>query len=325
MAARRCVPVDSGPGSRTYYPGAMRSFRTMLLAARPWSFSMTAISVTLAAVASVGVRPFPWASYALILIGMILVHAATNLLNDYFDVRHGVDRADSPTARYRAHPLIDGSFTSPEVLAAAISCYAVALALAGVLALWRGPVVMAFTAAGALASVFYTAGPIRYKHLALGELSVFLMWGPLMMLATSTIITGGWERAGSVALLSVVQGLWVALVIFANNLKDIDFDRDTRVRTVATLLGRAGAQRAYVGTLAAIYVLTGLLVVFRIVPIWGLAVAFSAPLALSLARDLRRSAEVPVDADPRTAQTGMIFGLILLAGYLVGYLVGIVR
>lgn len=295
----------------------MRSPITLLLAARPWSFSMTALSVTLAAAASVGVRPFPWASYALTLAGMILVHAATNLLNDYFDVRHGVDRADSPTARYRAHPLIDGAFTSREVLAAAISCYAAALALAGVLASWRGPVVIAFTAAGALGSVFYTAGPVRYKHLALGELSVFLMWGPLMMLATSTIVTGGWQRAPGVALLSVVQGLWVALVIFANNLKDIDFDRDSNVRTVANLLGRAGAQRAFIGALVAIYLLSGLLVAVRIVPLWGLAVALSLPLVLGLVRDLKRSAEVPVDADPRTARAGMVFGVLLLAGYLV--------
>jgi 1,4-dihydroxy-2-naphthoate octaprenyltransferase len=279
---------------------------------------MTAISVSLAAAASAGVRAFPWLSYFLVLAGKILVHAATNLLNDYFDVRHGVDRPDSPTARYRAHPLIDGSFTPRQVLSAALACYGVALILAGYLAALRGPVVLVFAAVGGLASVFNTAGPVRYKHLALGEASVFLAWGPLMMLATSTIVTGGWERALRVGFLSIVQGLWVALVIFANNLKDISFDETTRVRTVANLMGKSTALRAFIGSLAAIYLLAGVLIALGVIPVWGIAVLLSLPSALLLVQNLLRSAEVPVDADPRTAQTGMIFGLLLLAAFLVG-------
>jgi 1,4-dihydroxy-2-naphthoate octaprenyltransferase len=279
---------------------------------------MTAISVSLAAVASAGIRAFPWLAYVLVLIGMVLVHAATNLLNDYFDVRHGVDRPDSPTARYRAHPLIDGSFTPRQVLSAAVACYAVALVLAVFLAARRGPVVLAYVAVGGLASVFYTAGPVRYKHLALGEVSVFLAWGPLMMLATSTIVTGGWERALRVGLVSVVQGLWVALVIFANNLKDISFDETTRVRTVANLMGKPAALRAFIGSLAAIYLITGALIALGVIPVWGLAVLLSLPSAFLLVRDLLRSAEVPADADPRTARAGMVFGLLLLAAFVVG-------
>ena len=294
----------------------MKRLRALVLATRPWSFSMTAISVSLAAVASAGIRPFRWLDYFLVLAGMIMTHGATNLLNDYFDYRHGVDTSSSPTARYRAHPLVEGILSPRGILLAAIVLYGSAAAIGVVLTFRRGLVVLLFAAVGALASVFYTAGPVKFKHRALGELAVFLMWGPLMMLATSTIITGGWQRALQVALISVPQGLWVALVIFANNLKDISFDRGSGVWTIANLLGRDRALRAFCAGLAAAYASVAALSALRVIPVWGLAVLLSSPLAVVLALDLMKYPEVPVDADPRTARTGMVFGLLLLGAYL---------
>ena len=59
-------------------------FKVAVLATRPWSFSMTALSVLLGSfvVQSDG---FLWLYFAANLVGMILVHAATNVLNDYYD------------------------------------------------------------------------------------------------------------------------------------------------------------------------------------------------------------------------------------------------
>ena len=299
----------------------MKSIRSMLLAARPWSFSMTAISVVLAAVASAGETPFRWGLSAMVLVGMILIHAATNLMNDYFDVRHGVDTPDSPTAQYRAHPVLEGTFTPRQILGVALALYAVAAAIGVVLTLERGPVVLIFAAAGGLASFFYTAGPVKYKHLALGELSVFLMWGPLMMLATSTVLTGDWSRARPVVLLSLPQGLWVALVIYANNLKDIAYDEDTGVRTLANLLRPGSARRLFVAFLAVIYALHGVLVGLRVIPLWGLIGALSLVPAGLLAGRLLRTAEVPADADPKTAQAGMVYGVLLIVSFLLDLVV----
>jgi 1,4-dihydroxy-2-naphthoate octaprenyltransferase len=293
----------------------------MLLAARPWSFSMTAISVTLAAVASLGVMPFCWGSYLVVLGGMILVHAATNLLNDFFDVRHGVDRPDSPTARYRTHPLLAGIYRPKQLLAVAVGCYGLAAVGGAFLALRHGAFVAAFAAVGTLASVFYTAGPVKYKHLALGEAAVFLMWGPLMMLATSRIIAGGWDRALPMGLLSIPQGGWVALVIFANNMKDSSYDGRTGVRTLANLLGRRRSQQVFIAALACLYALTAVLIGLRIIPLWGLAAFASLPAVVKLAAVLVRSREVPPDADPRTARAGMIYGLLLIAAFLAARLV----
>ncbi len=286
---------------------------TYVLAARPWSFTMTLISVTLGSLLGSRGGPFGWAVYGLTLAGMICVHAATNLLNDYCDFRHGVDRPDSPTARYREHPLLTGRLRPAEVLAAAWLLYGLALAEAFILAAWRGWFILAPVAVGGLASVFYSAGPLKYKHRGGGELSVFLMWGPLMMLGAGYLQSASWSAWKAVLPISVLQGLWVALVIFANNLKDIGYDRQTQVTTVAVRLGRRQGLEVYTLCLAAVYLLAGLEVAAGILPVWSLLAFASLPAAIGLVRSFRAAAEIPADADPRTAQAGMLFGALLSA------------
>ena len=292
-----------------------------LMASRPWSFSMTAISVVLGSVMAAGTAPFSWPFFVLVLIGMILAHAATNLINDYFDTRAGVDTPEAPTARYREHPILTDRFTGKQILTAALVTYAGALAAGLVLAAFRGWVLLAPAAIGLLAGVFYAGRPVRFKHRAAGEIAVFLMWGPLMFLGAYYVQTRSWQGAGTVLLVSIPQGLWVALVLFANNLKDIGYDEKTGVRTAANLLGRRRSQAAYAVGLAAIYAIVAALAVLGVMPVWALLTLASVPVSANLALRLARAEEIPPDADPRTAQAGMVFGLLLVAGYLANLVV----
>jgi 1,4-dihydroxy-2-naphthoate octaprenyltransferase len=190
--------------------------------------------------------------------------------------------------------------------------YGLALAEAAILAAWRGWTILPLAAVGGLASVFYSAGPVKYKHRRGGELSVFLMWGPLMMLGAGYLQDASWSVWKEVLPVSIIQGLWVALVIFANNLKDIGYDGQNQVRTVAVLLGRRQGVTVYTLCLAGIYLLTALEVLAGILPVWALIAFGSLPAAVSLIRSFRAAAEIPVNADPRTAQAGMAFGVLLI-------------
>jgi 1,4-dihydroxy-2-naphthoate octaprenyltransferase len=286
-------------------------------ATRPWSFTMTAISVILGSLLALQAGFFRPLLFVLVLTGMIAVHAATNLINDYFDHRHGVDQQDSATAQYRRHPILSGVFTPRQVLGAAIVLYALCFALAVLLTFWRGWFVAALAVLGALASVFYTGGPVMYKHRGLGELSVFFMWGPLMIGGAYYVQAAAFRRLAPVALIAIPQGLWVALVLFANNLKDIRLDEQTGVKTVANVLGRERALRVYTLLVGCVYLLTVLEIVAGLIPVWGLLVLLSAPLAVKLVRSLKAAADIPADADPQTAKTGTLFGLLLVAAYIL--------
>jgi 1,4-dihydroxy-2-naphthoate octaprenyltransferase len=290
-------------------------------ATRPWSFTMTAISVTLGSLLALQAGTLQPVLFVLVLLGMIAVHAATNLLNDYYDHKHGVDRPGSATAQYRRHPILSGLFTPRQVLTGSVALYAVGGVLAVVLTLWRGWFVAVLAGLGLLASVFYTGGPVRYKHRGLGELSVFFMWGPLMVGGAYYVQVAAFHRLAPVMAVAVLQGLWVALVIFANNLKDIELDGQTGVRTVAAFLGRRKALSLYALVLGLIYLLCVLEIAVGLIPVWGLLVLLSAPLAVRLVLRLKAAGEIPADADPRTARTGMLFGLLLLAAYLIAALV----
>lgn len=294
--------------------------RTLLLATRPWSFAMTAVSVTAGTLMAVPVG-FSWGPYLVTLVGMIFVHAATNLVNDYFDVRHGVDHPDAPTARYRPHPLVEGALRPGQVLGVSLALYGIALLIGLYLASLRGWSILVLALLGGLASFSYTAGPVQYKHRGLGEISVFLMWGPLMTAGAFFVQTGSWRVAPLLDVLwvSVPVGLWVALVLLANNLKDIDYDRRMGVTTLATTLGREGALKLLEALVIVIYLLTGAAVWAGALPTWSILVLLSVPKAFQLIRSLERAPQIPADADPRTAQLSTLYGILLLASILLGH------
>jgi 1,4-dihydroxy-2-naphthoate octaprenyltransferase len=313
--------VAAGPDEIRILNRGLTILPEIVKAARPWSFSMTAISVTLGGLLALQAGFFALDLFALVLAGMILAHAAANLLNDYFDVKDGVDTSDAPTARYRRHPILSGIFTPSQILVAAALCFVLAMAAGIVLTAWRGWPIVVLAAAGGLAGYFYTGGPLKYKHHALGEVLVFLMWGPLAVFGAYYVQTQQLGGLPTVFLVSVPQGLWVALVLFANNLKDIEFDRRTGVKTLANGLGRKRSLRLYGATAALIYVSVVVEAALGIMPLWSLLVLLSVPVTVQLFVTLTRTEEIPPDADPRTARAAMIFGGLLLVSYALEHFV----
>jgi 1,4-dihydroxy-2-naphthoate octaprenyltransferase len=111
----------------------------------------------------------------------VLLHAATNLINDYYDVVNGVDTVQAATAQYRPHPLVEGLLPREHVRRVAYGLFVLAALIGIYLTLVCGVVVLIIGLVGLLAGLTYTAPPLKYKYVALGEVSVFLMWGPLMV------------------------------------------------------------------------------------------------------------------------------------------------
>ncbi|MCS7197485.1 MAG: 1,4-dihydroxy-2-naphthoate octaprenyltransferase [Candidatus Bipolaricaulota bacterium] len=286
------------------------NLKIWVLATRPWSFTMTAISVGVGGAVAALDGPFDAWLFLVTLIGAICVHGATNLINDYFDYKSGVDRPGAPTTLYRPHPLVQGMISSQAVLGVSLGLYGIS-GLIGLYLVWlKGLELLGFVLIGALASFFYTAGPIKYKYIALGELSVFLMWGPLMVGGTYFVQTG--SLSPHAVLISLPFGLLVALVLLANNLRDIAYDGSVGIKTLGTLLGQRRTLSLYQGLIILAYLAVIVLIALKVLSPWGLLVFFSAPFALRLIRALQQ--QIPHDADARTAQLDTFFGIWLIAG-----------
>ena len=283
-------------------------YRNWFLASRPWSFIMTAISIGVGGAVAAIDGPFSWTLFATTLLGAVFLHAATNLINDYYDVQKGVDTVEAATAQYRPHPLVEGKLRPKSVLAASCLLFAIGAGIGLWLAAERGWPILAIGVVGVLASLAYTAPPVSYKYIALGEFSVFLMWGPLMV--EGTYYVQHQQFSAQALWISIPFGTIVALVLLANNLRDIAHDKSRCIRTIAIVLGAQKGFYLYAGLIAAAYLSILVMILAGVLSWWSLMVFFSVPIAVSILRIM--SEKIPKDADARTARLDTVFGVLLL-------------
>jgi 1,4-dihydroxy-2-naphthoate octaprenyltransferase len=145
---------------------------------------MTITAGAIAGLLAVGRHDFAAGWYALSFIGIVLAHVSNNLVNDLFDIETGLDTDEYPRALYAPHPILSGMISRRGLIRVALAVNLADVAILIVLVIARGPVVLAFGLAGVLLNVAYTAPPLRLKKRGLGELDVFLVWGPLMIAGT---------------------------------------------------------------------------------------------------------------------------------------------
>ena len=291
--------------------------KTAFLSTRPWSFTMTFSSVTMGTLMAALAGSFSPLLYILALAGMIAFHGATNVLNDFFDVRHGVDREGAPTTKYRLHPAAFGQTPLSTILAFSLGLYALTLLAGAYLAYISNLSILLIVAAGVLGSVLYTADPVVLKARALGEVTVFAMWGLLIPLGAFMVQTGRFAWSPVVAALPI--GLFVALVLLANNIRDVSYDGSVSNRTLAVVMGAKGASKLYSALLWSAYGLVIVGILARLVPIWSLVVFLTFPGARGLVKMFEGA--VPDNADPRTAALAFQFAILFMASLLVAIFV----
>jgi 1,4-dihydroxy-2-naphthoate octaprenyltransferase len=186
--------------------------------------------------------------------------------------------------------------------------YVLAAAAGIFLAATRGWELLWLILAGGFASLAYTGPPFKYKYVALGELSVFLMWGPVMVTGAYFVQRQDFSR--EVLLVSLPFGVLVALVLLANNLRDIDHDHSKGITTLAMTIGPQRGWQLYAGLVVLAYLAVTEMSLFGPLSIWSLLVLISLPLAVGLLKQMKR--HPPIDADARTAKLDTAFGVLLV-------------
>ncbi len=237
----------------------------------PMTFFASAIGGLLA-IPGGNAEPLPWCLAA---VGLLLAHACNNLMNDYFDLESGVDTPDYARALYAPHPVLSGWISKPQLLMAIALVNLAGVGVAAGLTWWRGWEAAAFALAGFSLSVFYVAPPLRLKHHGLGEPSVFVIWGPLMIAGTYFVTAGqlpGWVWAASLP-----YGLLVTTVLFGKHIDKIELDGAKQINTLPVLLGDPLARRENQGLMPGF--LAGVIapVLAGTLGVWTLLVLAAAP------------------------------------------------
>lgn len=287
-----------------------RRVSVWIQATRPKSFAATLAPVALGLALAWRDGRFDALTAGLTLLGAMLLQAGANLMNDYMDHRAG---ADSSASISPSRVIQDGLLTPRQVLIGAWVCLAAGAALGIGLASVGGWPVWIIGALGVLIAVLYTGGPAPLAYIGLGEIAVFVAMGPGIVagayaVQTQTVTPG-------VLLAATPIGLLVAAILHANNLRDLDSDRLAGKRTLATRLGRRGAQVEYAALMAGAFVAVLAAIALGELPLAALAVGVLLPSAYQLVRTASASTHV-ADLNRVLRQTGALhlqFG-VLLAG-----------
>jgi len=258
-----------------------------LLITRASVFPMTITSGVLGGLLAIA-GPTPaqadWALFALALAGLVVAHAANNMINDWFDLSGGVDSASYVRGQYAPHPILSG-LTSKAGLAAAIAvANLLDLAILAYLYTQRGWPVVAFALAGLFVSLFYVAPPLKLKHRGLGEPGVFLVWGPLMIGGTYFVTTG--QIPAWVIAASLPYALLVTVVLFGKHIDKLEADSAKGIRTLPVLLGESQARWVAQALVVAYFAVVALLVLTGTFGVWTLATFAALPRAVQVLRTI---------------------------------------
>lgn len=258
----------------------MNSTRAWLLASRPATLTAAVSPVLVGSSLALDGGTFRIGATLVALFSAIAIQVGVNFANDLADARRGADTED----RIGPPRAVAIGLISERRMALGI-WIAFGLAVIGGLYLTAvaGPVVIVIGFSAIVAALGYTGGPFPYGYRALGEVFVFIFFGPIATVGSrfiqdKTAPLDAW-------LMSVPVGLLITAILVLNNIRDIETDAGAGKRTLAVVVGR-GATRWF---LAALFVVaatwTAVAAIGGGIPGWtllGLAAFVGAPRVLRL-------------------------------------------
>ncbi len=317
-------PIDSVGLADDRRLGLFERGRRRLAAAyeilRPFAYTASAIPVLAGGALAFLDQRFALLPFLAALAGGMLLHSGTNVINEIYDVRKGVDTITSPRA---SHAVLKGRVSERGAYAFALGLFAAAVVVGSYLVWLRGPAIVGLGLLGLIAGYTYTAPPFQYKYRAMGVPVVFLLMGPIMVVGSYFAVTALWDVRAVV--LSVPVGLLVAAILHGNEWRDISEDTRAGIVTLSSRLGRNWAHYGYLGLVIGAYVTLALSVALRWLPPMAIIAIFSLPFLARVVRSAELGASGQARAiamiDLETARLHFAFGSLLVLGLVLARLV----
>jgi 1,4-dihydroxy-2-naphthoate octaprenyltransferase len=254
---------------------------------------------------------FAWGPALAAFVGAVFIQIGANFANDVADFKHGADTTE------RVGPLRvtqAGLLTPRQVRAGMWICFSLA-GIAGIFLISvAGWPVIVIGLISIAAGIAYTGGPIPLGYYGLGDLMVFIFFGPTAVIGTYYV--QALTATSLVAWVSISIGALATSILVVNNLRDIETDKAASKNTLAVRLGRLGTQIEYLFLITLAYAIPVGLVITGYAPTTVLLSLFSLPLGISLIRKVFRD-QGPL-LNPvlgRTSQLELLFALLLTIGF----------
>jgi 1,4-dihydroxy-2-naphthoate octaprenyltransferase len=245
-----------------------------LIASRAAVLVMTFISAALAGLFALRDGAFNILLWLALALGLIFSHATNNLFNDYTDFVRGVDEDNYFRTMYGPQPIAHGLLNKRQLLtySGVTGLLAVAFGIALLAANQWDNTIWLLIGLGAFFVLFYT-WPLKY--IAMGEIAVLIVWGPLMIGGGYYVMAQQWDW--NVVWASLPYVLGVTTVIFGKHIDKLEIDKAKKIYTLPVVLGEKLSRYAVLGMMILSYVLVLVLIATKYFTPVMLIVVFAIP------------------------------------------------
>jgi len=273
-----------------------------LVASRSAVFIMTALSCTIGGLLAFGYTGnFNIPNFVVCLFGLVFAHAANNLVNDLIDFRRGIDNENYYRTLYGPQVIGSGYLSMSTFNRYILTTLLMALLCGFFLVLRTDMVTLYLMTAGALFLFFYT-WPLKY--IGLGELTVVIVWGPLMVGGSYYVTSGGiwnWD----VIYISLLYAIGPTSVIFGKHIDKLDKDKEKKVHTLPVLIGEKLSRYTTICVLLLQMILVVITVVTGVLGLPVLLILLAIPKFLQTARKFLKPK--PLTPDPLNRTTWPLY------------------
>ena len=252
--------------------------KEFFMCTRPHSYPASIAPVLFGATYALGYESkFSILKFILFLLACLLIQAATNLFNEYYDYKHGLDKIDSEGI---SGSIVKGNLSPKEVMVGALVLYVLAFGLGLILTFMTSVYVLLVGLVCMLAGYFYTGGKYPIAYSPFGEVVSGFFMGTIII-ALSFYFQTGYVNA-DIIIVSLPLFIMIGAILLANNIRDLDNDKESGRRTYAILVGRNNAIKTMAISFIVVYLLNVLFIVTKYASWWNLLVFVTIPLAIKI-------------------------------------------
>ncbi|MFD2922769.1 1,4-dihydroxy-2-naphthoate polyprenyltransferase [Halobacillus naozhouensis] len=246
--------------------------------------------------------------FAAMLFASVLIQAATNMFNEYYDFVRGLDNENSVGI---GGTIVRDGIRPRTILNLAIGFLVVATLLGVYICASSSWWVAVIGLVSMLLGYLYSGGPYPIAYTPLGELAAGLFMGTIIIGISYYIqsLSLTWE----VIVISVPVAIFIGAINLANNIRDRVGDAENGRKTIAILFGHHGAVRFLLSLYVIAYGITVVLTAIGMLPIWSIFTLLSIRKGIQSIRGFagEKSPLEMMPAMKATAQTNTLYGLLL--------------
>ncbi|HWV23108.1 MAG TPA: 1,4-dihydroxy-2-naphthoate polyprenyltransferase [Thermomicrobiales bacterium] len=299
------------PSSSTTQATQPSAWYLWFLAARPKTLPASIAPIVLGTGVAIHEGGFHAPTAIMALLTALLLQIAANFANDALDFKRGADTPErtGPTR------IVASGYVSVNAVLWATAVTLVLSILTGLYLVWRGgPPFLLLGLFAIVCAVAYTGGPWPLAYLGLGEVFVFLFFGPIAVTGTAYLQTLDLTLTSLAA--SIPSGLMAVCILIVNNVRDLEQDRRANKRTVAVRIGDGASRREYVLIQQLTLILPFLFWSFGWLNAWALLTILSWPLFWQLWRQIGERRGAPLNATlGATGRTSLVFNILLAVAF----------